>query len=65
MRIADDRLDDLIARWEAAFGERLSREQAYPIATKLLFFCRQIRRPLPASAQEYFEVAPEHEPEAS
>ena len=48
MIIPDDRLDDFIDRYERAYGERLSRENARPIATRVLDVYRLILQPLPA-----------------
>ena len=35
-RISDERIDDFIARWQNSFGETLTREQAHPIAHRLV-----------------------------
>lgn len=65
MQIADDRLDDFIDRWRRAFGERLTRKAARPIADRLLFLCRQLRRPLPPEARRRLaDHARAHEREA-
>lgn len=48
MPIPDERLDDFIARWERAFGERLARGEAEVIAGRVLALYRQLLRPLPA-----------------
>lgn len=66
MQISDERIDDFISRWERAFGERLTRETARPIADRLLFLCRRLRRPLPAATMRLLDgYADRHEPEAS
>lgn len=50
MGITDERLDDFIGRWERIFAERLSREEARPIAARLINFYRLIVRPVPEAA---------------
>lgn len=47
MRIADERLEDFITRWEQVFGERLTADEARPIAVRLVGFYDLIRRPIP------------------
>ncbi len=50
MIIPDDRLDDFIDRYERVYGERLSREEARPVATRVLDLYRLITQPLPDEA---------------
>lgn len=47
MRVSDERIEDFLARWQSAFEETLSREEAHTIATQLLELGRRLRRPLP------------------
>jgi len=44
MIIPDERIDDFIKRWENAFGETLSREEARARAMQLVEFYRMIGR---------------------
>ena len=48
MLIPDEHIDDFIKRWEIAFGERLSREDARAKAIELIEFYKLIgrRRPI-------------------
>lgn len=50
MQIADERLEDFISRWEAAVGERLTSDEARPIAVRLVRFYELITRPIPEVA---------------
>ena len=43
-QITQDRIDDFIIRWEISFGERLTREAAFPIATRLVELYRMLHR---------------------
>lgn len=47
MRIPDDRIDDFIDRYEKAFAERLSHEEARSLAGRLLELYRLILKRLP------------------
>jgi hypothetical protein len=49
MPIPPQELDDFIKRWEHAFGESLSREEAEIQANRLLELFKIIARPLPSS----------------
>ena len=49
MLIPDEGLDDFIDRYERAYGDRLSREAARPIATGLVDLYRLITQPLPVN----------------
>ncbi len=44
MAIPDERIDDLIARWERAFGEHLTREDARAAAARILHLYRRLLR---------------------
>lgn len=50
MRITEKRLDAFMDRWELVFIERLSREEARRIATRLVNFYRLIVRAAPPAA---------------
>lgn len=52
MRISPEDIDDFIARWEAAFGERLARDEAEHHASRLLALYGVIARPLPEDATQ-------------
>lgn len=45
MEIPDTRIDDFIARWERAFRERLTRDEARLIAGQVLRLYQQLLRP--------------------
>jgi hypothetical protein len=47
MLIPDEHIDDFIKRWEIAFGERLSREDARAKAIELIEFYKLIGRRKP------------------
>lgn len=47
MIIPDEHIDDFIKRWEIAFGERLSREDARAKAVELIEFYKLIGRQKP------------------
>ncbi|HEX8300270.1 hypothetical protein [Sphingomonas sp.] len=59
MILPDDRLDDFIDRYERVYGERLSREEASPIATRVLDVYRLVTRPLPDGATAPAQIDPE------
>lgn len=59
MIIPDDSLDDFIDRYERAYGERLSREEARPIATRVLDVYRLITQPLPGGPSPLGQSNPE------
>lgn len=47
MRITDERLEDFITRWEQVLGERLTLDEARPIAVRLVRFYDLITRSTP------------------
>lgn len=59
MAISDKRLDDFIEIYEKVFEQRLSREEALPIATRLVTIYRLITQPLPPEATPPFESPPD------
>jgi hypothetical protein len=50
MHISDVRIADFVSRWQQAFGESITRDEAQLVATRLVRFYRMIVRPLPESA---------------
>lgn len=52
MLIPDDRIEDFIARWERAFGERLDRGEARLIGGRVLHLYRELLSSPPAPASE-------------
>ena len=50
MTVSDASLEEFIALWEVVYGERLSTEQARPIAIRLVRLFRLIMRPSHAAA---------------
>ena len=59
MAISDKRLDDFIERYEKVYGERITRDEARPIATRLVTIYRVITKPLPSEFNEAAERNPE------
>ena len=57
MPISNDRIDEFIQRYERAFGDRISREEARTMAAKLVNLYRLILQPLPDETMPPSEVA--------
>jgi hypothetical protein len=47
MNLSDSEIDDFVARWERAFGERLERDEARSIAARVLALYRKLLRRRP------------------
>jgi hypothetical protein len=59
MTMSDPRLEEFIALWEQAYGERLTAGEARPIAARLVQFYQLIMRPLPVEEAPQSQTLPE------
>ncbi len=56
MAISEERLREFADLWEKAFGERLSVDEARPIAERLVVLARMLTRPLPKRGRQMLEL---------
>lgn len=61
MLVTDERIDDFIDIWARVFVERISREEAHRIATRLVNYYRLIVRPVPTAAPPATDGQTSHE----